>query len=117
MAKREYPLEITYSMYLDRGTLANYYSKGHHDKAVFLEELKAEEFPESYVDGPITLEYVQHKYCRNSVEGGLEPGWFVYRYYDEPGRGRYPVTVYDIEQQRLDEAAQRRDKEASDGRV
>jgi hypothetical protein len=94
----KYPLCIEEPLSEGQG----YYSKGHHDPAAFIAALNAELAEGGELDyecsDPYPPEYaqcVQHQYWRKGQDAfcrGMEWAWTVYEY-DEPGRGRFPVTV------------------------
>ncbi|MDY6796982.1 MAG: hypothetical protein SWK76_17120 [Actinomycetota bacterium] len=65
-----------------------YYSKGHHDKAEFIEAARL-------IDDSVSLEEVEHQYAR------YMPPWYAkemccdsyIRFGEEHGRGAFPVTI------------------------
>ena len=102
MSTKTYPLHIEEPLVDGAG----YYSKGHYEPAAFLAALNealSGDGELSWVDSdPFTdswVEYVEHSYWRKGQDAysrAEEWGCAIYEY-DEPGRGRFPVTALWVE--------------------
>lgn len=75
-------------------TVVAYYSKGHHDKALFVDRLeRAHNEALPYDKIMPTAESVEHTYWRCVPVDKGEYGMMVYP--AEKGRGAFPVTLWD----------------------
>jgi hypothetical protein len=89
---KDYPLDVHVLSELasaDQGH--GYYSKGHHDPQQFRAKVAYE------YDEQIPAEaLIRHVYYRCSMWGGNDyEGWLSLEEYNQTGRGRFPVTVWE----------------------
>lgn len=101
--KREYPCSIE-DMDWDLDDPQFYHSKGHHDFEAFAAELL-------HLFGNVGIENVtpfcRHTYAMSAQTGRSRAnGWAAeIIIYDSPGRGRYPITLYDCAAAAIEERA------------
>lgn len=97
---KKYPLLIKMSI-TSGGDPCEYYSKGHHDKAAFLDELRTKgaqyegvpDDAEEYTEADVKYQWWRSQRPCQSDFGAELDVVFVVR--QGPGAGAYPVTVVD----------------------
>lgn len=84
---KKYELNIGHTTEFEGYSILEYYSKGHHDKQEFIEELERTYGYKGDVDK------VKHCHCKTtpSPTGGI-----MFNYKKEPCKGSFPITLLEI---------------------
>jgi hypothetical protein len=93
---KDYPLRVAGLIDPDNGEAVGYYTKGHHDAAIFLSEgARTLGYVYNAADvGHVVPTYMRWEFCAYLDGDGRSLRMLVD--HDAPGRGIFPVTLLDL---------------------